>query len=55
MADEHEELRKAAEKAVEDLFGDTSVPSTETLTDLEALQEKIDGCMAAIRDDLKRA
>jgi hypothetical protein len=49
----HEQLMKDAENAINAVFGDTSVSKTESLEALQDLRVTIDGCIAAIRDDIK--
>jgi hypothetical protein len=47
------EKKAEALKAIDELFGDTSVPNTTTLDLLEELQSEIDSKIEALRSDIK--
>lgn len=48
--DKHNELFEAAKKAVEDLFGDDSVPQSQTRQDLEQIKEDIDMMLETLEE-----
>ena len=51
---EHSDLIQAAEKAIDAVFGDRSVPAATTLESLGGLRDHIDSSMDALREDLER-
>ncbi len=50
---EHDRLLDAAQKAIEDLFSDTSVSAAQTRSDLNDLRTDIDIKIECIDSDLK--
>ncbi len=54
MSKEHRRKLEAAEKAIEDLFSDTSVSQESTLQDLGDLADQIRVKQECIRSDLRK-
>lgn len=53
MSEKHKALVGLAERAIDKVFGDTSVSQEETLESLDALKDSIQSCMMAIEEDLR--
>lgn len=54
MKNYHKELILLAKRAIDEVFGDTSVPASQTLEDLEELTSYISIMIDGIRGDIKR-
>jgi hypothetical protein len=50
----HDNLVKLAEQAIDEVFGDTSVPQRDTLASLHSLKDLIEMKMECIKGDLRR-